>query len=288
MATPAVFLDRDGTIIEDMGYLDDPSELRLLPGAAEAIRRFREAGYRVVVVSNQSGVARGMFDEDALARVHARLEELLQDHGASLDRAYYCPYLDGPDAKIDTYRKDSELRKPKPGMLLQAARELKIDLRRSWMIGDAPCDVEAGRRAGCRAIRVGSNGTLDQVGESDDAREVPRVAALSEAADMVLNATKPQRENLPDAASSGHEDESVRLLRGIHDQLDRLQRERRQHDFSLLRLFGTLLQMFAIVGGLWGAAALLNDDPVTATGRLALACFLQMASLSAFALDHWR
>ena len=126
MKATAVFLDRDGTVIEDPGYVDDPERVHLLPGAADAIRRFSEAGHLVVVVSNQSGVARGLFDEATLSRVHARLEELLQARGASLDGAYYCPYFDGPEATVDSYRRDSELRKPKPGMLVQAASEFNV------------------------------------------------------------------------------------------------------------------------------------------------------------------
>ena len=159
MKATAVFLDRDGTIIEAHGYINDPNQVRLIPGAADAILRLSEGGHLVVLVSNQSGIARGLLDDETLSRVHGRLEELLREEGVSLDRAYYCPYLDGPEAKVDAYRRDSELRKPKPGMLLQAARELNIDLSRSWVIGDSPCDVEAGLRAGCRTILIDRDGS---------------------------------------------------------------------------------------------------------------------------------
>ncbi|GAG06725.1 unnamed protein product, partial [marine sediment metagenome] len=158
MKQTVVFLDRDGTIVEDLGYIDDPDRVRLLPGAAEAIRRFADMGYLVVLVSNQSGVARGLFDEAALSRVHARLEELLEADGAGLDGTYYCPYLDGPAAKVDAYRRDSDLRKPRPGMLLQAAGDLSVDLSGSWMIGDSPTDVEAGVGAGCRTVFINHGG----------------------------------------------------------------------------------------------------------------------------------
>ena len=154
MTTRAVFLDRDGTIIEDTSYVDDPAKVRLLSGVADAIRRFGDASYLVVIVSNQSGVARGMFDEATLSAVHQRVDELLAERGATLDGAYYCPYLDSAEATVETYRRDSDLRKPKPGMLLQAAEELNIDLERSWMIGDSSRDIEAGKRAGCRTIRI--------------------------------------------------------------------------------------------------------------------------------------
>ncbi len=159
MKATAVFLDRDGTIIEAHGYINDPNQVRLIPGAADAIRCLSKAGHLVVLISNQSGVARGLLDEETLSRVHGRLEELLREEGVSLDGAYYCPYLDGPEAKVDAYRRDSELRKPNPGMLLQAARGLNIDLSRSWVIGDSPCDVEAGLRAGCRTILIDRDGS---------------------------------------------------------------------------------------------------------------------------------
>ena len=104
MKRTAVFLDRDGTIIEDAGYLGDPQQVRLIRDAADAIRRFRQAGCLVVVVSNQSGVARGLFDEAAMHKVHARLESLLAERGTRVDRAYHCPYLDGPEATVVAYR----------------------------------------------------------------------------------------------------------------------------------------------------------------------------------------
>lgn len=149
---PAVFLDRDGTIIHDPGYLGDPAKVRLITGAAEAMARLRAAGYPLVVVSNQSGVARGLLTEADVESVNRRMNELLRSSGAEVERVYHCPYLPGEEAVVEAYRRDSELRKPHPGMLLLAARELGIDLRRSWMIGDSERDVEAGRAAGCRSI----------------------------------------------------------------------------------------------------------------------------------------
>ena len=151
----AVFLDRDGTIIEDSGFVRTPAQVRLLPNAADAIHQLRSLGFRIVVVSNQSGVARGLLTEADLRAVHERMVALLSQNGASIDNAYYCPYLDGPDATVLAYRQDSPLRKPKPGMLLKAADDMKLNLRDSWMIGDAPRDIEAGQRAGCRTVLLG-------------------------------------------------------------------------------------------------------------------------------------
>jgi D-glycero-D-manno-heptose 1,7-bisphosphate phosphatase len=292
MTTPAVFLDRDGTIVEDAGYIGDPVEVRLVEGAAEAIRRFSEAGRLVVLVSNQSGIARGRFDEEALARVHARMEELLAERGARLDGAYYCPYLDGPEATVDEYRQESGLRKPAPGMLLAAAKDHDIDLTRSWMIGNSAADMEAGRRAGCRTILIEANGSIDSAAAVSATHSV---RSIVEAADVleqkVSTPPEPPTEARPiagDPVPSGGDEEAVRLLREIRDQLDRANRGGHQQDFSILRLAGALLQMLAIVAALWGVLALFDDQSAVATGRLTLACFLQLAAFSGFAIDRFR
>ncbi len=289
MKSPAILLDRDGTIIEDVGYIDDPDEVRLLSGAANAIRRFSELGYLVVVVSNQSGVARGYFDEEILGDIHAAMEDALLQENAQLDGAYYCPYLDGPDAVVDAYRRDSELRKPKPGMLLQAASDLDIDLNRSWMIGDSQADIEAGQRAGCRTLLVQASGIQEQK-KTYGATKV--IKNLAEAVDFIVvgktestMAAKPK----PTTPEPGKTiDGSVQVLQKILAQLEGAQREHVQDDFSILRLFGALLQMFAIVVAIWGLINLLNENDVAATSRFALACFFELASLSAFAIDRFR
>jgi histidinol-phosphate phosphatase family protein len=148
----AVFLDKDGTLVDDVPYNVDPAEIRLATGAGEALRAIESAGYLVVVVSNQSGVARGLFDVSRLAVVERTLRELLSDEGASLHGFYFCPHH--PDGSIAEYAIACDCRKPAPGMLLRAADELGIDLDRSWMVGDILDDVEAGRAAGCRTVLV--------------------------------------------------------------------------------------------------------------------------------------
>ncbi len=152
MKRPAIFFDRDNTLIACDGYLGDPEKVVLVDGAAQAVARARQLGYVTVIVSNQSGVARGMFDEDAVHAVNAKLDEmLLSVHpGAVIDRHSFCPYH--PEGTVAQYRHDSLLRKPKPGMILEAARTLALDLSRSWVIGDAPRDIEAGAAAGCRTV----------------------------------------------------------------------------------------------------------------------------------------
>ncbi len=154
MRRPAVFFDRDNTLIVGNDYLGDPDGVKLVAGAAPAVAKCRSMGYATVVVSNQSGVARGMFDEEAVRACNARMDQLLLDHNpaAVIDRHEYCPFH--PDAKIDAYRQDSFLRKPKPGMILAAADAMALDLARSWVVGDAPRDVAAGKAAGCRTILI--------------------------------------------------------------------------------------------------------------------------------------
>jgi D-glycero-D-manno-heptose 1,7-bisphosphate phosphatase len=144
----AVFLDKDGTLVEDVPYNVDPALLRFTPHAVEGLRLMAEHGYALVVVSNQSGLARGYFDRAALARLQAALQAVLASAGVPLDGFYVCPHAPSHDPRRPTCL----CRKPAPGLLRQAARALKIDLSRSWMVGDILNDVEAGRRAGCRSV----------------------------------------------------------------------------------------------------------------------------------------
>jgi D-glycero-D-manno-heptose 1,7-bisphosphate phosphatase len=148
----AVFLDRDGTLIEEVNYLSRAEQVQLIPGAADAVRRVNEAGARVVVVTNQAGVARGYFPEGRVAEVHAHLSAMLSEHGAKVDAFYHCPHH--ATEGVGEFRVDCDCRKPKPGMLLAAARDLGLDLSRSWMIGDKVCDLRAGAAVGCRTVLV--------------------------------------------------------------------------------------------------------------------------------------
>jgi D-glycero-D-manno-heptose 1,7-bisphosphate phosphatase len=149
---PAVFLDRDGVVIEDSHYLGDRDRVRLLPGAAEAVAELNRAGRPVVVVTNQSGVARGLFSEADVHAVHAHLAELLLESGAKIDAFHFCPHH--PEADVAAFRVECECRKPKPGMLLRAAAELGLDLAASWLVGDRVTDLEAGAAVGCRTVLV--------------------------------------------------------------------------------------------------------------------------------------
>lgn len=149
----AVFLDRDGTLTEPRHYPCRPEDLVLQPGIAPPLRSLRDAGYALVLITNQSGLARGLFDRRALDAMHVHLRALLAASGIALDGIYVCPHhIDGTVPELSVA---CECRKPAPGMLLRAGRELGLDLGRSWMVGDFFTDVEAGLRAGCRTALVG-------------------------------------------------------------------------------------------------------------------------------------
>ena len=188
----AVFLDRDGVLIEDTGYPDDPAAVALLPGAAGALRLLRAAGWSLVVVSNQSGVARGRFSLSRLGEIHDRLLELLAREGATLDALYYCPHH--PSGTELPYRAGCSHRKPEPGMLRSAAERLHLRLEECWMVGDKESDVAAAHAAGCRAVRIG-----EDVGAADGCRVIPVgedpttaehcAVDLAEAARMILEET---------------------------------------------------------------------------------------------------
>jgi D-glycero-D-manno-heptose 1,7-bisphosphate phosphatase len=148
----AVFLDRDGTLIEEKGYICHFSEVKVFSVAVEALRRFNELNYRTVIVTNQSAVARGICSEREVRDLHEELRLYFQRRGAVIDAVYFCPFLE--EAAVEPHRIRRSLRKPSPGMLIQAAEDLAIDLRSSWMIGDSSIDIKAGFDAGCRTVLV--------------------------------------------------------------------------------------------------------------------------------------
>jgi D-glycero-D-manno-heptose 1,7-bisphosphate phosphatase len=279
MSTTAVFFDRDGTLIHDPGYLNHPDQVQLLDGAAEALRELRGLGHRTVVVSNQSAVARGIVTEEMLEKIHERLRERLAAKGASLDKIYYCPYH--PDGVLPQYSKESDWRKPKPGMLLAAAREMEIDLTKSWMIGDNEQDVEAGRSAGCRTILISS--TRPEFGYPEKSRPDHVAVNMREAVNIIKKYHRSVQESRTMSASlASHEDslaaksaailsmaeeyagqdareetpaapaqpattgaQTDQLLAGILEQLRRMQKaEMFKAEFSLLRLLAGIVQIF--------------------------------------------
>jgi D,D-heptose 1,7-bisphosphate phosphatase len=157
----ALFLDKDGTLVDDVPYNVDPTRIRVAEGAIDALRTIRAAGFRLILVSNQSGVARGVFPVEALAAVEERLRAILAGNGVVLDGMYWGPHH--PDGSILEYRRVCACRKPAPGLILQAADEHHIDLGASWMVGDILDDVEAGRRAGCRTALLDNGNETEWV-----------------------------------------------------------------------------------------------------------------------------
>ncbi|MHC4808016.1 MAG: D-glycero-alpha-D-manno-heptose-1,7-bisphosphate 7-phosphatase [Planctomycetota bacterium] len=273
MPDKAIFLDRDGTLIEDPGYISNPDQVRLLDGVAEALAEFKALGYKLIVTSNQSGVARGIVTEKALEETHNRLKQLLAEKGGHLDKIYCCPCH--PDGVIPKYRKESDWRKPNPGMLLAAADELDVDLSQSWVIGNEGRDVEAGLRAGCKTIILDSPShdkkiELGQV--NPDYRAVNMKEAVniikkhhrsSRKADtevqpvpppqtepVVQTVEQPTEQHLaqqaaPEQEGTGRET-AEQLLTRILDQLKKMQRADMFGEFSVMRMIAGIVQIIVL------------------------------------------
>lgn len=186
----AVFLDKDGTLIENVPYNVDVEQIRVLPGVREGLIRLHAAGYPLFVVSNQSGVARGYFAETALAGVEQRLREMLGEAGVPLAGFGFCPHH--PEGTVAAYRVACACRKPEPGMLIELAARHGLDLARCWMVGDSSSDVEAGQRAGCRTVLIGDRDPADRV--ALPGHRAFRAHGMAEAAQIIVVA---------DAAASG-------------------------------------------------------------------------------------
>lgn len=184
MSIQAVFLDKDGTLIEDVPYNVDPERIQLTRGAVEGLQVLSRVGYQLIVITNQSGVARGYFPEEALVAVEERLRQMLAEVGVQLAGFYYCPHH--PDGVVQEFAIACSCRKPEPGLLLRAAAERGIDLRESWFIGDILNDVEAGRRAGCRTILI-DNGNETEWQLSAGRSPHYTVANLAEAAQVITS-----------------------------------------------------------------------------------------------------
>jgi D-glycero-D-manno-heptose 1,7-bisphosphate phosphatase len=319
MTSTAVFLDRDGTLIEDPGYLNHPDQVKLLAGAGDAIRELQQLGFKTVVVSNQSGVARGIVTEEMLEQIHTRLRSLLASQGASLDGLYYCPYH--PEGIIPKYRRDSDWRKPRPGMLLAAAQEMDIDLESSWMIGNSRADIEAGRSAGCRTILLNTNRAMPVQGEGRpdhiavNIREAVNMikrfrrnervpppaddAVADELADYKvtrmeaeqLAAESPQAEVAPDDEEPMISDsDTQQLLLEILEQLRRMQKADVFHEVSIMRVLAGVLQAFVpfcLLAAIWflQSAEPQYNHVFTALGFGAV---LQMMSLTFYIMQGRR
>jgi D-glycero-D-manno-heptose 1,7-bisphosphate phosphatase len=283
MKKPAVFFDRDNTLIRNDGFLGEASAVKLIPGAADAVARARNLGFAIVICSNQSGVARGMFTEEAVQTVNRRMDQLLEEQnpGAIIDRHEYCPFH--PDAKVEKYRQESDLRKPKPGMILRAAQAMDLDLAGSWMIGDAARDIEAGHAAGCRTILVGNpasslspgNGGEDSVEPDETVSSLAQALDVIEAAGALSSASAAARDDRSSTPSPGDLDRLEHLAQQILDQLHR--RHRHPTDFSASKLLAGVTQILAIAAAAGSYFYRPAGDPLL---PLLAAIFLQILTIS--------
>ncbi len=215
MSNKAIFLDRDDTLIEDPGYINEPDQVKLLEGVPEALKELKRLGFKLVVVTNQSAVARGIVTEKVLADIHERLKELLAEKHAFLDEIYYCPYH--PDGVVTKYRKESNYRKPNPGMLLEAADDMNIDLNESWCVGNKLSDVEAGVRAGCKTVLLDGPSHQKEAGPPVSS---PKVTPDYKAVNMkeAVNIIKKQLRVPADAVTEPVETEPVRTDSAERDE----------------------------------------------------------------------
>jgi D-glycero-D-manno-heptose 1,7-bisphosphate phosphatase len=181
----AVFLDRDGTIIEDDGYISDLGRIHLFPWSPEAINRLRAAGFLIIVVTNQAGVARGYFEERFLVEAHRHLDALLASQGARIDAYYYCPHH--PDGVVAAYTRTCDCRKPAPGMIERAAADRDIDVAASFVVGDKWLDIELAQRAGAAGVLVRTGyGQSAEAERPAGIHPVPVVDTLLDAAVWIL------------------------------------------------------------------------------------------------------
>ncbi|MFA5554507.1 MAG: HAD family hydrolase [Phycisphaerae bacterium] len=310
MANKAVFLDRDDTLIEDPGYISSPEQVKLLDYVSESLIELRRLGYKLIIVSNQSGIARGFLTEKTLGQIHERLEELLLKEGAKLDKIYYCPYH--PDGAIPKYRKDSDWRKPKPGMFLAAAKEMDIDLSKSWAVGNSSRDIEAGYNAGCKTILVDDikhslkiepgrrtpdykavnmrevvniikkhDRNLETVEEDKQLRQEAPVQQPPEIIEPP-KVLKPQKELYKKELSEKNSTEV--LLREILEQLKKNQRQELFGEFSITRFMAGFVQVVALtclVISIWLLTSpSRNFESIIIS--MAFAVFFQLAALTCF------
>lgn len=301
MVDKAVFLDRDHTIIEDPGYLSDPKAVKLLPGVELAIKSMSQAGYRMVVVTNQSAVARGLVTIETLEGIHEEMCRQLSDHDAKLDAIYYCPYH--PEGTVEPYARESDLRKPQPGMLLAAADELDIDLPASWMVGDSPGDVEAGQRAGCRTIRVRSGASQGQGdGEIEDVQADYTVRNLVDAAKIILSEgqelpsdaqdhaeAQGEAEDAPPSAAPPQPSEMMseqEVREEILRYVRQMARTGEADDFSFTKVFGAIAQVLALLVLLIVVWKIIGEQVADATSWGLIAVVLQVMALTFFTIQR--
>jgi D-glycero-D-manno-heptose 1,7-bisphosphate phosphatase len=284
MKSPAIFFDRDNTLIVNDGYLGDAEKVQLIDGVADAIARARGLGFRVVTISNQSGVARGLFTEEAVEVVNRKMDQLLQKENplAKIDRHEFCPFH--PEAKVEKYRKDSELRKPAPGMILRAAEELDIDLSASWVIGDAARDIEAGHAAGCRTILVNdpllapSPAVMIQ-GSVEPDETVSNIAEAMDIVEAVVGTESLHQQSVQASRPTPTvQSELTRLEHLVQQVLDQVRR-RNEHapEFSMGKMLAGITQILALAVAVASYFYRPANEPLL---PIMVAIFLQILTIS--------
>ncbi len=255
----AVFLDRDNTLIENDGDLGDPRQVHLVEGVAPALARLREAGYRLVVVTNQGGVARSKLTEADVDAVNQRTARLVCEATGRhdvIDRFYYCPYH--PEGTLEQYRRDHPWRKPNPGMIVQAGRDLTLDLARSWLIGDQERDIAAGRAAGCRTVLVSQDQKLVM-----QAKASATVETITQAVDFILAKgveDPPPGDNAPAAPSplaapppGPAPGPGADLRRAVLDLTDEIRSDRqRRGELTAFRMAACVAQLLVVLMAMMG------------------------------------
>jgi D,D-heptose 1,7-bisphosphate phosphatase len=310
MPNKAIFLDCDGTLIEDPGYINHPDQVKLLDGVPESLIELKALDYKLIVVSNQSAIARGIVSEKVLGQIHDRLKQLLTEKGVQLDKIYYCPYH--PDGVIPKYRKESSLRKPNPGMLLTASDELDIDLNQSWMLGNSSRDVQAGLRAGCKTILIDHSSQHEQLQANEPVPDFHAVN-MKEAVNIIkkyyrsfekhLNQAQPVPTTSPQqtphvAEETEHAETapanknnstltSEQLLSSILQQLKSMQREDMFAEFSIMKLIAGVLQvivLFCLLISVWFIMSPTSQND-SALISLGFAVVFQMMALTFYIMQ---
>ena len=277
----AVFLDRDGTLVhEAVDYITQPKDLHLIEGVGQALRRLQAAGYLLVVVTSQACLAKGLLDEQTLKKIHDRLQSLLGQEAVQLNGVYFCGYHS--EGTVEKYANESERQKPAPGMLLEAAAELGIDLSQSWMVGDATRDVQAGSSAGCRTIILTDPEQTEKGGNVPPDITAADFTAhnLSEAADIIIaqdigpagsEEPSPRKTQGP----SPGQDDNVRLLSEILRELRHQRVAQRHREFSLSKMLACMLQCTVLLCLVFAYVAFSNWSATSLFVSLAVGLILQ-------------
>lgn len=242
----AIFLDRDDTLIRNSGDLGDDSLVQLLPGVPEGLKQLKDMGFVLVVVTNQGGVARGAMTEADVDAVNQRIAHLIDESTGSLnliDRFYYCPFH--PEGRIDTYCKEHPWRKPSPGMIIQAARDMDLELGRSWMIGDSRRDMQAGTAAGCRTILVDPP---ERPHENVQLNVTGHVQQFHEAVEMVADAMDTPETTPVDASPDHGTGADERILAELESLKKQIQAQApRPRELNLLVILAVACGILSII-----------------------------------------